>query len=96
MKKRQNGLVRWFNKLSGDGVIRSENGKSYPVYGCNLIGAKTMFQHTCCIYLVQGEAVKFDLHSNLGAVNVSGGHFDAEKWNSLDHFKLSFKIEKES
>jgi cold shock CspA family protein len=91
-KMRQQGIVRWFDRLSGEGMVRGADGKSHWVFGCNLIGAKTLFEHTACMYLVEGEAVEFELHDGCGAVKVSGGHFDAEKWNSLDQSKLAFKV----
>lgn len=89
---RQKGLVRWFDKNSGEGMIRGDDGKSHWVYACNILGAKTLFEHTACVYLVQGEAVEFELHDGCGAVKVSGGHFDAEKWASLDQDRLAFKV----
>lgn len=87
------GIVRWFDRLSGDGVVEVE-GVPLRVYGCNIKGAKTGFPETACMYLEPSSKVigdLFDFHDHVSLVNIQGGVFDAEAWAKLDHSKLAFK-----
>lgn len=88
------GTVRWFNRSSGKGMIREDiTQKSYPVYACNIIGAKSMFEHLACVYLIEGQTIEFNLHEDLGAVNVSGGVFDTNEWERVKKGNHSFTLQ---
>lgn len=89
------GLVTWFN--GEEGFIRV-NGQLYPVYACNIKGAKTWYLETACMFLVAGETVTVDLRDmgdHLTCRVTTGGHFDAAKWDSLDQTKLAFRCDDE-
>jgi hypothetical protein len=89
--EKQKGIVRWFDKLSGHGVITGDDGQSYRVYACNIIGAKTCFEHTACMFLTDDTSAEFQVHSECGAFNVTGGVFDNEKWERIKDSNLSFR-----
>ena len=93
----QQGVVRWFNKLSGEGMLRAdEDGRSYAVYACNLPGRRTRYPQTACMYYREGQRVEFKLDISHGAVFVIGvtpAEFDAEKWARLDQEKLAFRCD---
>lgn len=92
----QQGKVRWFNSSSGKGAIQClKTERILPVYACNIIGAKTGFPETACMTLDEGQIVTFEHHEQCGAVNVTGGKFDAESWNKLDHDNLAFKMDED-
>lgn len=89
-KPRLKGTVRWFDKNGGTGMIRDENGRSHWVYACNILGAKTAFEHTACVHLENGTDVTFELYEDCGAVNVSGGIVDEAHWTKINDGTLSF------
>lgn len=65
-------------------------GESIPFYICNLLGAKTWFNETCCMTIEQGAPVEFEFHEALGAVKISGGTLDLEHWNRIKGQDLAF------
>lgn len=89
------GIVRWFDRARGKGVIRiPELNTSFQVFACNLPGAKTGFAETSCVYLIKGESVLVDhIHDYCGAVikDSENVHFDQEQWDRLDQDRLAFK-----
>jgi hypothetical protein len=92
LSKNVKGVVSWFDKI--EGMIKTDLGL-FSVYACNIVGAKTWYPETACMYLVEGETVEFDL-SDMGEFltpsKVRGSvYFDSAKWNSLDQSKLAFK-----
>ena len=88
------GTVSWFNRDSGMGSIKCDETQTLtPVYACNILGKKTWYPETACIYLEKGQQVTFKHSEACGAVDVSGGILDLEKWNKLDHNKLAFKCD---
>jgi hypothetical protein len=94
--KGRKGVVRRFDRTTGEGWITDpELDQVFPVYGCNIKGAKTGYSHTACVYLEAGAEVEYDFMDfgdHISAVNVTGPiHFDADKWNALDHDELAFK-----
>ena len=91
--KRQ-GVVRWFDRLSGTGVIRDvETDQCYRVWACNIIGAKTWFEHTACMYLEQGQPVEFTPVDGCGACYVTNVIFDSEHWDRIKDQKLAFRCD---
>lgn len=85
------GLVKWWSVDTGVITIQ---GQDYEVHACNIAGAKTWYPETACMYLKQGETITVDLKDMgdyLTCRVTSGGHFDADKWNSLDQSKLAFR-----
>jgi hypothetical protein len=92
--KNYTGIVRWFDKNSGEGMIKCDvTDRIYMVYACNLIGRKTWYAETACVYLNEGDKVTFNLNGDF-VVDIPG-IFDAEKWNKLDQSKLAFKCNDE-
>ena len=89
------GIVSWFSGDRGRIAIPSL-GTSFDVYACNIKGAKTWYPNTACMYLNKGDKVKVQLvaleHGPSCQVT-EGGHFDSEKWASLDHDRLAFKCD---
>lgn len=86
------GVVSWFNKDSGIGYIKcSKTQTLVPVYACNILGKKTWYPETACIYLEKGQEVSFKHSEACGAVDVTNGTLDLDKWNKLDQSKLAFK-----
>lgn len=63
--KSLSGRVRWF---SGDlGRIEClKTGNTYDVHACNIVGAKTWYPETACMFLKEGETVIFDLYELYG------------------------------
>lgn len=93
---RQFGIVRWFDKLSGSGSIDGNDGNSYWVFACNILGAKTMYEHTACMYLERDQTVEFEIVpgcESCGACNVSNGIFDAEHWERIKDKSLAFRLD---
>jgi hypothetical protein len=85
--------VRWFDKITGEGIVDFE-GVNIPVYGCNILGAKTGYPHTACMDLVAGQTVTgelYDFGSHVSLIKVSGGIFDHEKWNKIKDQNLAFR-----
>jgi hypothetical protein len=91
------GTVSWFDRDGGRGsVIVPSLNLYFPVYACNIIGKKTWYPETACMYLEKGQEIALDLTGDCGQLfvsNVQGGHFDAEKWGRLDHSRLAFKCD---
>ncbi len=82
-KQTMKGTVRWFDKSSGTGCITGEDSSSYRVYACNIIGAKSMFEHLACMYLEKGAEVEFAPVDGCGACYVTNGIFDSEHWDRI-------------
>lgn len=85
------GTVAWFNGDRG-AITCNVTGQLIIVWACNIIGKKTWYSETACMYLKKGQTVTFK-HSEVGAADVTGGIFDAEKWAKLDQSKLAFKCD---
>lgn len=88
------GTVLWFDEGRGEGELRCDkSGHRFSVYACNMIGRKTWYAETACMYVKRDEKVTFDLAmlEYPTAMVTAGMHFDEQKWNSLDQSKLAFK-----
>ena len=92
------GTVLWFEKSIGEGIIRdNESQITHRVYACNIVGAKTGYPHTACMYLENGQQVEFALTGDpyidgpCGAGNITNGIFDAEHWDRIKGEKLAFR-----
>ena len=90
--KRYKGKIRWFNKASKEGMIRSECGVSMPFYGCNAIGSRSGFSHLSCMDFEEGQDVEFEYHETLGAISVSGGVFNQEDYDRLNVKDSTFQM----
>lgn len=88
-------VVRWFNKSSGEGVVRLDDGLSLPIYACNIAGRKTWYPETACVYYAEGQIVqiKVDVHmySTIFAIGVTSGHLDIERWDQIKDKDLAFR-----
>jgi hypothetical protein len=88
--------VLWFDKLSGEGMVRGLDGEgTFALYACNIKGKRTWYETTACVYHEAGQVIDLEVmvfySSNALAVSHTQGTFDANKWNSLDQSKLAFK-----
>lgn len=92
-------VVWLFNKSSGEGFIRLDDGLVLPIYACNIPGKKTWYPKTACVYYTEGQSVqiRIDVHmfSTAFAIGVTPGHFDAEHWNSIKDQELAFRCNEE-
>lgn len=97
--KQLTGTVLWFDNGRGEGMVRcNKSGLNFVVYACNMVGKKTWYAETACMYVERDQQVTFDLADMgdfLTACITEGQKFDAEKWNSLDQSKLAFKCNEE-
>lgn len=83
------GVVLWFNKNSGVGMVRT-NDRTIELYACNIKGKKTWYPETACVYYTEGQTI--DCHLDHGLlVGDTQGYFDEEGWARLDHDHLAFK-----
>lgn len=67
------------------------------VYACNIAGKKTWYPETACVYYKVGETVDVEFEAfgdfKLFVCGLTPGHFDAERWDSLDKSRLAFKCD---
>jgi hypothetical protein len=67
------------------------------IRACNIAGKKTWDPETACVYYKVGETVDVELKAfgdfKLFVCGLTPGHFDAERWDSLDKSKLAFKCD---
>lgn len=93
MKRYYTGTVLWFDALTGQGAIREhESQRQVSVYACNITGSKSLWLQLACVSLKAGQVVEFNYHPDCGAVDVSGGIFDAEKWERVKTLNASFTV----
>ena len=86
--------VVWFDRLSGDGIVRClASDRRADIFACNIKGKRTWFPETACVYYGVGQIVQVQQDSNGFVIGVTPGEFDAEKWNRLDHDRLAFKCD---
>lgn len=88
-----NAKVIYWDKMRASGMVEVFGVGVMSIDGCNAYNALTAFNETCCVYLNKNEVISVEL-ANMGthvAPTRYTAHFDAEKSNSLDHSKLSFK-----
>lgn len=68
-----------------------------PIYACNIVGKRTWYPETACVYYNKGETVDVELdvfHGfKLFVKGITPGHFDEQRWNSLDQSRLAFKCD---
>lgn len=86
--------VRWFDKSSGEGMIRTEDGQCGFINAAGIPGRRTWFPHTACVLYKADQSIDvfYDEGINMWCP-VTKGHFDEEKWNSLDQSRLAFKCD---
>ena len=67
------------------------------IYACNINGKKTWYPKTACVYYTEGQEVDVELkvfsNFKLFVNGLTPGHFDSERWNSLDQSRLAFKCD---
>lgn len=93
-----NAKVRWFDQLTGEGMVRLTDGEyagtSLPIYACNVEGKKTWYPETACVYYDKGQEIEVEVKWDSYATFVIGltpGTLDQEAWDSLDQDRLAFK-----
>ena len=95
MKQTFEGLVLWFDNLSGQGQVRNlETGERHWLYACNIKGKKTWFEHTASVYHVEGQIIQCYLSEHL-LVSDTQGELDVEKWNRIKDQNLAFRCNDE-
>lgn len=92
--------VRWFNKVSGEGMLYiPELAISAVVYACNLPGRKTWYAETACVYYERGQKVRIKLdipaYSELFVIGITPGTLDTEAWNNIKDKPLAFRCDDE-
>lgn len=69
------GVIRWFDELSGAGMIRLDNGESIHFFSCNVNGADSMYpQLVSNIKLEAGQRITGVLDSDSYMVKELGLH----------------------
>ena len=67
------------------------------IYACNIKETKTWYSETACVFYTEGQVVDVEIkvfsNFKLFICGLTPGHFDAEKWNSLNQSKLAFKCD---
>lgn len=71
------GSIRWFDKLSGTGQLRSSHGSLW-FYACNVVGADSAYEHLVTnVDFGKDDQVEFTLSAdpflaaNCGAINIT-------------------------
>lgn len=95
--KKVKGEVLWFDKMSGEGMIRIPDlDFNLTVFACNIKGAKTWYPETACMYLNEGDEVTLDIvevGSGATAQVIEGGRFDKEGWDEIKDKNLAFRCD---
>lgn len=89
-------VVLWFNRNSGEGMIRGLDGCEGTafLFACNIPGKKTWYPETACVYYVEGEVIDITVtEEGRFIAPITPGIFDKEKWDKLDQSKLAFKCD---
>lgn len=67
------------------------------IYACNIQGKKTWYPETACVYYTEGQNVDVELvvfsGFKLFVNGLTPGHFDKQRWESLDQSRLAFKCD---
>lgn len=95
--KKLKGTVLWWNRLAGSGALRDDETRIiHQIFACNIIGAKTAYPHTACVYLEEGHQVTYELIpdcESCGACRVSGGILDKDQWDKIKNKNLAFQLD---
>lgn len=74
---KMSGVIRWFDKSSGEGMIRLSSGNSVWFFACNVVGADSQYpQLTTNIQFNDGDAITCEISADphtaraLGACNI--------------------------
>ena len=90
--------VRWFNKLSGEGMVRGLGDHSHismPLYACNIKGSKSWYEHQACMFHEEGREIEVEIKVFYGGsilVSHTPGFLDEEKWNSIKDKNRAFAV----
>jgi hypothetical protein len=88
-----NVKVIWFNRKSGEGMVKDSAGHTAMFYACNIPGKKTWFPETACMYFNEDQEIEVIQDENGFILPQTPGIFDEAKWNSLDQSRLAFKCD---
>lgn len=87
--------VRWFDNMSGQGMVEIDEDLSLPIYACNIRGKKTWFPETACVYYKAKQIVEIEIdvhaYSAVFAKGITPGHFDSEGWDRIKNQDLAFR-----
>jgi hypothetical protein len=65
------------------------------IYACNIVGKRTWYPETACVYYKSGEIVDVELKVcggfNLFVCGITPGHLDTEHWDRIKDEKLAFR-----
>jgi len=92
-----------FDRSSGEGLIRlsAPHNQVVDIYACNLVGKKTWYPYTACVFYEVGMVIEVKAEVFCGGKKVfftglTPATFDAAKWDRLDQGKgLAFKCDEE-
>lgn len=88
-------IVKSFDKSRGQGFIQLEDGELGILYASNIKGKKTWYPETACVFYNIGQEFEYEIKHERFVCGLTQGHFDADKWNSLDQDRLAFKCNEE-
>jgi hypothetical protein len=80
-----------------EGLVKIHGADLRPqtIYACNISGKRTWYNEMACVFYTKGQVVDVQLKvfpgPHLIVCGLTPGHFDSEKWNSLDQSRLAFK-----
>lgn len=88
-------MVDWFSARSGEGSVTLETGLRLDIFACNIVGRKTWYPETACVYYTEGQEVqiKVDVHSPSAvfAIGLTPGTLDVEAWENIKDKNLAFR-----
>lgn len=58
------GIVRWFDDIKGEGMIRSEGGISYYINHADIVTNNQNFNYETITTLEKNQAVKFEVYDD--------------------------------
>lgn len=98
-KVRTIARVRWFSRISGEGMVRVTIGDRehcLPIYACNIKGKKTWYPETACVYYEKDQTieveVKWDDHACF-VIGLTPGTLDVEAWDRIKEKDLAFRCD---
>lgn len=85
--------VIFFDRNSGEGMVKDSAGNIAELYACNIPGKRTWYANTACMYYNKGDVIEVTQDDNGFVIPLTPGIFDAAKWNSLDQSRIAFKCD---
>lgn len=80
----QTGIVTFFDRLSGDGVVLLNSGIETDISACDIPGKKTWLPNTACVYYDINQEIELKWDNTLDIWRcLTQGILDHKKWCSL-------------